>query len=109
MTDDIYEKCVNFLDDVLGIEKDKISPNTRINYDLGVDGDDGIELMDAFFERFSVQPGDFSYAKYFGPEAGANLFSLIDSMLNIFHLRQREGAITVQDLVDAIREGRWIK
>lgn len=54
-----------------------LSPHTSVNIDLGVDGDDGVELVAAFCERYNVAPSAIPLDRYFGPEAGANPISLL--------------------------------
>ena len=57
--------------------KGGLSAETSVNCDLGMDGDDGIEFMQAFSERFGVDLTAFPCDDYFGPEASANPISII--------------------------------
>lgn len=43
----------------------------------GMDGDDGVEFMQAFAERFAADRTSFPHDKYFGPEAGATPLSMV--------------------------------
>lgn len=47
-----------------------VNPETRLFQDLGVDGDDGDELMQQFGDQFNVNMDNFylNYHKHFGPE-----------------------------------------
>ena len=51
-----------------------VTLDTAINTELGVDGDDGIELITAFGQAHAVDVSGFPYAEHFGPELG--VFSL---------------------------------
>ncbi len=66
-----------------------LSAETSLNDDLGMDGDDAIEFMQAFSQRFKVDLTDFPYSKHFGPEAPATPLSVIESF------------------VRRVRTGRW--
>ena len=77
----------------------RLSSVTRFREDLGVDGDDGIELMARFAADFGVDLTDFSPAKHFGPEAAWNPFA--------FLFRPKLKPITIADLVRAAEGKRW--
>ncbi|MDR2637746.1 MAG: DUF1493 family protein [Zoogloeaceae bacterium] len=55
----------------------QIDGGTRINWDLGVDGDDGLDLVIEFGKKFNVDISNFPFDDYFGPEAGMTPFSLL--------------------------------
>lgn len=54
----------------LGIEAPKISRASRLLEDLGVDGDDAVELLGAFERRFSPDLDSLgrNWSRHFGPE-----------------------------------------
>lgn len=51
-----------------GVDVEQISLDTAINLDLGVDGDDAAELLEAFSSRFAVDLATFRFDRYFGSE-----------------------------------------
>lgn len=60
-------EIITFVSEFTGVKAEKISPGTLINFDLGVDGDDGAELLKEFSARFGVDLSPISET-YFGPE-----------------------------------------
>ena len=90
----------------LSVMPGRLSPMTRSGHDLGVDGDDGVEFMQAFAESFAVDLTGFEFDRYFGPEAGCN--PVMGIFLRLFHLKQlRSAPITLESLLEAARSGRW--
>ncbi|WP_235581266.1 MULTISPECIES: DUF1493 family protein [unclassified Rhizobacter] len=77
---------------------------TRINLDLGVDGDDGAELLDAFTKRFAVDIESFANAHYVGPEAGASPMSFFRRILGGAGVRgaQSLDPLFIKDLVELV-------
>lgn len=55
-------------------EKAAITASTRVNYDLGVAGDDGSDLIEAFGKQFGVDTSEVPLAQYFGDETALNPF-----------------------------------
>jgi LPS sulfotransferase NodH len=60
--------------------KQTLTRQTRLNYDLGVDGDDADAVMNAFFIQFEVAHGDYDWVRYFGME-GLNPFAVLYDLL----------------------------
>ncbi len=88
----------------LSVRPERLSPQTRLVQDLGVDGDDLVELMDAYFVRFGVQSISFQLGAYGGPE-GLNLIGA----LNPFGRKQPPlKPLTIAMLTDAANAGRWL-
>ena len=74
----IEEKVTSIIVDQLGVEKDKVKPESSFVDDLGADSMDIVELVMAFEDNFSIQIPD-----------------------------QEEGNIrTVQDAIDFIKENQ---
>jgi Protein of unknown function (DUF1493) len=85
-----------------------INPSTNVEDDLGVTGDDSPEFMEAFFNRFSVDPGDFDCDRYFEGEGVFDPFSAIFRF--VFRLKSNEQEreqLTVAMLQQAIDLGVW--
>ena len=66
-------------------EKQMIAPNSITGestfYQMGIDGDDAVELIEEFSERFGVDMSGFVCSRYFGPEAAWNplIFILLEA------------------------------
>jgi acyl carrier protein len=91
-----------------------ITLDTTLLGDLGVDGADGWELIEAFGKEFEVDLSEFDASKHFGPEAGAFPPLFFIQLFREFILKQDPHSIagvspiTVQDLVDAAEKKRWL-
>lgn len=72
-----WAELETFVREELGLREAKVlSPATRLWEDLGQTGDDANEFMGQFFERFSVDTGDFDFHRYFLMEGEGGLYSL---------------------------------
>ena len=89
------------------IRIEKLSLQTELGKDLGVDGDDAVELLSKFSEEFQVDLSTFQFDKYFGPEAGIDPIWALISFLDAS--RRKLEPVTIQDLVDAAKAKRWLK
>jgi acyl carrier protein len=102
-------EVVDFLSDFTGIDKIKIQPETLINEELGVDGDDGLELLDAFSKKFEVNL-DLLDKTYFGGE-GYPFLSLIAWPLRFLLGKKLNGNIqsplTVDTLIKSAQCKKW--
>jgi hypothetical protein len=76
--------------------------------DLGIDGDDGVELMENFSKEFQVDLSTFQFDKYFGIESGFNPIMWVLSIFFCSSILKLE-SLTVQDLVDSAKAKRWLK
>jgi hypothetical protein len=85
---------------------ERLTADTSLFHDLGVDGADGWEFMESFGQRFGVDISEFESTLHFGPEAGCNpVVALV--VLMIWPLRTKFIPITVRDLVEAARSRKW--
>ena len=74
----IEEKVTDIIVDQLGVERDKVKPESSFLDDLGADSMDIVELVMAFEDSFSIQIPD----------------------------QEEEGIKTVQDAIDFIKENQ---
>nr|WP_063801231.1 DUF1493 family protein [Burkholderia ubonensis] len=84
-----------------------LKPTDRLESDLDITGDDADDFMGAFFDQFSVEPGDYRFDRYFSEE-GFNPFA-IALLLFSKKARQRyeKEPLTVAMLEHAIELGVW--
>jgi hypothetical protein len=121
----------------VGCKAERVTPQSRILEDLGVDGTDAADLMDNFGKQFGVDLTSFQFGRHFGPEgiplsAGAKFLGFVcAAALSIVYLpwtsilwavaaaaiitvqlrRQRAdkpGSVRVAHLITAARLGRWV-
>ena len=71
MAQDLTDRVIQFLSEQLGVREQRIAANTTIFTDLRVDGDDGVELLEAFGDRFDVDMTACEPARHFGPDGGS--------------------------------------
>lgn len=111
----LRDRVIEFASDQLCVARSRLTDETTLFGDLGVDGDDGVELFEEFEKRFRVDLSEFDPAAHFGSEVGAGplrlLWLLLDEFLWRPSLSPEERAalipITIGDLVEAASAGRW--
>ncbi len=70
---DIY----NFIAESSGVKADKLTPDTDLYKDIGIDGDDFFELEAEFGKRFSVDMANYRWYFHHGEEGGFNIGGLL--------------------------------
>ena len=98
------QEVINLVADQTGVSPSRITASTRIGEDLGVDGDDASDLLEAFASHFHVDLDRFEFSRHFGPEAGANPFCYLYCF---FTGRGRLAPVTVGQLAEAAERGAW--
>ena len=68
------QEVVAFVAKKTGISASKITPEKTL-YDLGIDGDDAVELITELFDRYKVPVEGVDLSRYIGPEAGFTVLS----------------------------------
>lgn len=64
----LSDELVEFILEESCITNYKITPDTKIVADLGMDGDDGVEFVIAYGKKFKVDLSGFMADKYFAAE-----------------------------------------
>lgn len=97
-------------------DKQDLTLETRLFADLGVDGDDGHELLDSFAARFSVDMTGTDSFCYFDDEPPKVMFSELTWLIALLNDRFRayvdqclsaRKEITIGDLYVSARLRRW--
>lgn len=96
---------------------DKIDANTSLGSDLGVDGEDASELLNAYANEFRVDLLGFEFHKYFGPEGIEPLAFFLVALRGLMHSlsgrdRRTDRAnreITIAHLVRCASAHRWFE
>lgn len=97
--DENKDEVISFICEFLSCNADKVDLDTRVGEDLGVYGNDGIDLLNEYAKRFIVDITDFPSEKYFGEESSFNPFYFI---YRIFVKETEElRTLYIRDLVDA--------
>lgn len=110
--DSLLDQVVAFVAKELAVRADLLNPETTLLGDLGVDGDDGDELLSEFGRRFGVDMSTCKPGLYFGPEGVAPWF-LLNWLVQAFRRgtpedRARLRPIRIIDLVRSAERGRWV-
>jgi acyl carrier protein len=109
MDSDILARILAFVAEETATSPERISLETSLQKDIGVDGDDAEELMEKFSETFQVDMKEFQIDKYFYPE-----HYLVFSPLKLVQWLFGDGppltaSIRIADLVKAAECHRWVK
>lgn len=109
--EEAYDRVAAFVAHWCGIPKERLTPETTLFGDLGVDGDDGSELLRDFGREFSVDMAGCDLRRHFGPE-GLPLWAPLYWLILAFRegtpeQRARLEPITIADLARRAAAGRW--
>ncbi|MCX2800793.1 DUF1493 family protein [Microbulbifer thermotolerans] len=104
---EIKARVIDFLSNETAISASKINLSTRLFHDLGIDGEDAMDLISEFSKSYEVDVSNFQYSEYFGNEGAASPFSLIKMILNC-RTQADKKELTVEKLIESIREGYLI-
>src|SRR5688572_30475624 len=109
----LQQRVVAFVAAQCGADEDKLRPQTTLFGGLGVDGDDGCQLVEEFARQFSVDLSGFDPTEHFGPEGMAVLwpFYWLVIAFRSGTPEQRAGLkpITLADLIRSAESRRWVQ
>lgn len=54
MSNDIYDGVIDYVANCVGIDAREINKRTTVNDELGVDGDDGMDMLGSFSKELDV-------------------------------------------------------
>lgn len=88
-----------------GKSKAKITPEKTF-YDLGIDGDDAVELIAELCKRYQVPAEGVDLRKYIGPEGAFTVAS------HVYNAVARNGStdrkeLRISDLIKTAEDHRW--
>ena len=87
-----------------GISLDKVCEDTDLSDDIGLEGDDALEFIEAYAKRFSVDMANFRFEDHFYNEGQV---TFPQSILLLFRKGASKRKITVGDLVDCAEGRKW--
>ncbi len=115
MCEDMFKRVESFVLKFRPGSKGPLSADTRLLDDLGMDGDDAVEFMEAFSKEFDVDMSEFEFDKHFGPEGfgPVDLFYILFSLVGRIFRKDFDLlghiSITLRDLVSAAKAKKWHK
>jgi len=77
MSTEVFQKIKAFIVNETGVKASKITFDAELENDLGISGDDTVDLLTAFSEEFNVDISKFRAADYISPEGDAILPEII--------------------------------
>ena len=90
----------------MGVKEERLGPDTRLAEDVGMDGDDAGEFLDAFRDEFGVDMAGFDFDLYFG---GEGFFPPLYLYWLLFDRRKlRSIPVTLADLAASAEAKKWI-
>lgn len=110
MNGELLEEVKTFVAEFWREPKGRLSAETSVNDELGMDGDDGVEFMQAFSLHFGVDLSAFPHERYFGPEAGANPISIAAGIVRRLATGRWSSLtpLTLRDLAGVAQRRRWV-
>jgi acyl carrier protein len=102
-----FDEVADLVADFSGAARSRITPSSRVESDLGITGDDGVELLQALAARFGTNFNrpDHSGRYLFGSEGHALLTNGVRYLLG--RPKSKVIPITVGDLHLAVVRGQW--
>ena len=113
----LEESVIEFVAAFTGFAAERIHLHTTLYGDLGVAGDDGLDLIQAYGKQFEVDLTEFQSARHFGSEGVSILAPLcLLWMILSYPFRQKRAsgaepnlqAVRIRDLITFARAGRWM-
>jgi acyl carrier protein len=105
MNESTFEELREFIVNQVGVNQEDVTYDTRLYEDLGVYGDDAVELLINYGKRFNVDVSRFMAADYFKGEG----IDIIGGLIRPFigkasptHLK----VLTVRNLEEGISAGK---
>jgi acyl carrier protein len=104
-------EITEFIAKFVGVPAERLSASTTLFGDLGVDGQDGSDLLVAFGQRFSVDLSSVDLRRHFGNEWlwpwAPFCWVVLWMRTGTPEQKARLSPITIADLVRAAESGRW--
>ena len=111
---ELYARVKTFVAEFWSTPEEKLKPGTLLADDLGIAGDDGYELLEAFCEKFEIQNiCEIDSSEYFGTE-GFNPFEIYVMLYYWIFDKEKfdnygiDTSLTLRDLVKSAEAKRWI-
>jgi hypothetical protein len=103
MSESLINEIRILIEKKMGKYKRELNADTKLEYDLGITGDDAVEFLIEYSNKFNVDVSDFNIAMYFMPEGDTVLPAIIRFFTRKKALKQKE--LTIGDLEKGIVAG----
>jgi hypothetical protein len=88
---------------------DRVSDETRLYHDLGISGDDAVELFNEVRRRFGTTFVDFSISSYFPSETEAMPELWFNYISRLFRHSGRRKTLSFGHLAEVVKSGHWFE
>jgi len=89
-----------------GRPESSITPEKTF-YQLGIDGDDAVELIDELCKRYKVPAERIDLNKYIGPEGGGVFNHILYAFSSKEHSSEERRELRISDLIQTATDRRW--
>jgi acyl carrier protein len=89
-----------------GKPESSITPEKTF-YQLGIDGDDAVELIEALCTRYEVPTEKVDLNKYIGPEGGGVFNHILDAFSRKDESSQERRELRISDLIKTATDRHW--
>jgi hypothetical protein len=100
------EEIYKFLIESQGVERKMLFPSADLCSDLGIDGDDFLELKEEFASKYGVDMSMYRWYFHHGKEPSLNIGAMF-SRSQPLHLQVKHIPVTPQILLEAVNAGKW--
>lgn len=107
LNDSEAQIVIDFVANFVGVDSTEISVSTKLREDLGLAGEDAVELFFEFSKRFKVDISAVNVVAVFGGEYPATFFGLLNNFLRKSRIDKSKGDVTVKELIEAVNVGRF--
>jgi hypothetical protein len=108
MTELFRAELQRIVQTVAGPRRD-LPDRTRLYHDLGVAGDDAVDLINEVHRAFGTTFEGFDFERYFPNEAEAMPAHWVNSLRGLFGYSSRRKTLTFGHLVKVVKAGRWFE
>ena len=104
MNEEIFKRLKSFIIDQACVEDDEVIPEAKLEDDLGVTGDDAVDLLLAYSKTFNVDVTKFMAADYFDAEGDPILPAILKMFIG--KKKRKNKVLTVAHLEKGIMSGK---
>lgn len=85
--------------------RQRVSDDARLYHDLGISGDDAIDLINTINHEFGTSFDGFIFSLYFPSETE----SIYYNIFRLFGRQNRKKNLTFHHLLEVVRKGQWFE
>ncbi|WP_081848105.1 DUF1493 family protein [Microbulbifer sp. HZ11] len=100
-------EIIKFVSEFTAIKTERISRDTLVNFDLGIDGDDGVEFLEEYAKNFHVDISGINES-YFGSEGLPISWPYHFLRLLVGYRPRNLVPLSVSRLIKSAEAGKWV-